>query len=434
MSFPTLLPLQASVTDAEHGPGQLFYSWQLSLHHNSHSHPEVPDTNKSTFAFITPVGCDTAENYWYRIKLTVTDIEGLSSFVEQDIFPACNAPQPDFTADKLFVCNGEQIQFTDLSTGLPDYYTWTFNGGTPANSTLKNPLVTYNTAGTYSVTLQTENFGGTTSNTKTAYITVYNKPSATITPSGTDSVCPGTSVLLSANTGSNLTYQWLKGNVPVSGATQSTYTASVSGTYKVVVTRSTNGCSKTSAGKKIVVRQVINPVIQVDGSTTFCNGDSVKLFVTPVAGYTYQWRRNGVDLAGATDTVYYAKNAGTYKVRATDANGCTKVSQSGVTVTVPCKINSSGIAEHNIEMETVMVSPNPASEFISVFSNSGLDLSHAEIKIYDLAGRMVLKSAADATLSESRFEMDIRLLPEGSYIIQLTGEGKEEKARFSIVR
>lgn len=432
MSFPTSLPLQAQVTDAEHGPSQLFYSWQLALHHNSHNHPEAPDTNRNTFAFITPVGCDSVETYWYRIKLTVTDAQGLSSFVEQNIYPACNAPQPDFTADKFFVCIGDQVQFTDVSTGLPDYYTWTFDGGTPLNSTLKNPLVTYNTIGTYSVTLQTENFGGTNSTTKTAYITVGGKPSATITPSGTDSVCSGTSVLLSANTGNNLTYQWLKNNVPVSGATQSSYTATGSGNYKVTVTRST-GCSKTSAIKKIVVRQVVNPVIQADGSTTFCNGDSVMLYVSPLTGYTYQWRRNGVDQAGATDTVYYAKRAGTYKVRATDPNGCTKVSQAGITVSVPCKINAAGLEEWITE-EQLMVSPNPASAYISVYPLIETEFTDAEIGIYDLTGRLVLSKAADDAVSENGYFMDVRSLAEGSYVVRFSFEDKGITGRLTVVR
>ncbi len=432
MSFPTSLPLQANVTDAEHGPNQLFYSWQLSLHHNSHTHPEALDTNKSTFAFITPVGCDSIESYWYSIRLTVTDAEGLSSFVEQNIYPACNAPQPDFTSDKLFVCVGDQVQFTDLSTDLPDYYTWTFAGGTPYNSTLKNPIVTYNTIGTYSVTLQTENYGGINSITKVAYITVGGKPVATITPSGTDSICSGTSVLLSANTGIGLTYQWLKNNVPIQGATQSTYLATGGGNYKVTVTRST-GCSRNSAVKKIVVRTVVEPVIQVDGSITFCNGDSVKLSVSPMPGYSYQWRRNGVDQAGATGSVYYAKKQGTYKVRATDPNGCTKVSQTGIAVTVPCKIDVSG-KEELITEEQIIVSPNPASEYISVYPNSQSDFNTAEIKIYDLTGRLVLSKVAAEVTSENGQVIDIRALAEGPYIVRFIKEGMEKTGRFTVVR
>jgi hypothetical protein len=44
----TRLPLQAEVSDAEHGPEALHYAWQVFLHHNTHFHPEPIDTLPST--------------------------------------------------------------------------------------------------------------------------------------------------------------------------------------------------------------------------------------------------------------------------------------------------------------------------------------------------------------------------------------------------
>ena len=58
MSGFTNLPLQATVTDAEHGPNELFYEWRTILHHNAHTHIEEIDTNKITTTVISPVGCE----------------------------------------------------------------------------------------------------------------------------------------------------------------------------------------------------------------------------------------------------------------------------------------------------------------------------------------------------------------------------------------
>jgi photosystem II stability/assembly factor-like uncharacterized protein len=58
-----------------------------------------------------------------------------------------------FTASNTTVCNGTAVQFTDQSVGPPTAWNWTFEGGTPATSTLQNPLVTYSTPGVYDVTL-----------------------------------------------------------------------------------------------------------------------------------------------------------------------------------------------------------------------------------------------------------------------------------------
>ena len=59
---------------------------------------------------------------------------------------------------------------TTNSTGIPTAWAWTFPGGTPATSTLQNPTVTYNTAGTYDVTLNASNAVGGDINTKVGYV------------------------------------------------------------------------------------------------------------------------------------------------------------------------------------------------------------------------------------------------------------------------
>lgn len=52
---------------------------------------------------------------------------------------------------------GESIQFTDLSSGQPFEWIWTFEGGDPAVSTLQNPLVKYSNFGSFDVSLIVNN-------------------------------------------------------------------------------------------------------------------------------------------------------------------------------------------------------------------------------------------------------------------------------------
>lgn len=83
------------------------------------------------------------------------------------------APSADFTASVTQICPGSTIQFTDLSVGNPTQWSWTFQGGTPAASTVQNPTVTYNTPGTYNVTLVSTNGNGNDTEIKSTYITVF---------------------------------------------------------------------------------------------------------------------------------------------------------------------------------------------------------------------------------------------------------------------
>lgn len=86
----------------------------------------------------------------------------------------------DFIANPTVICSGDSTQFTDLTSMNPTQWQWTFVGGTPDTSSQQNPQISYNTPGSYNVTLFASN--GTSSNliTKTDYITVI--PSTLATP------------------------------------------------------------------------------------------------------------------------------------------------------------------------------------------------------------------------------------------------------------
>ncbi|MBM3436256.1 MAG: T9SS type A sorting domain-containing protein [Bacteroidetes bacterium] len=66
---------------------------------------------------------------------------------------------PSFYAQSTTIEEGDSVLFINTSTGYPDpdYFEWTFEGGTPQSSNLENPTITYNTEGTYDVTLYVSN-------------------------------------------------------------------------------------------------------------------------------------------------------------------------------------------------------------------------------------------------------------------------------------
>ena len=86
--------------------------------------------------------------------------------------PVVLPPVADFSGNPTTVMASGQVSFTDLSTNNPTSWYWTFEGGTPATSTEKNPVVTYNTPGLYTVGLTASNSAGSSTTTKTGYITV----------------------------------------------------------------------------------------------------------------------------------------------------------------------------------------------------------------------------------------------------------------------
>lgn len=86
--------------------------------------------------------------------------------------PVCN-PVAEFTLSSDQVCMGNTITFTDQSwNGDPTQWSWSFPGGTPSTSNDPSPTVTYNSPGTYDVTLTVSNTSGSDSETKTSQVFV----------------------------------------------------------------------------------------------------------------------------------------------------------------------------------------------------------------------------------------------------------------------
>ena len=79
----------------------------------------------------------------------------------------------DFSGNPTSVQAGGTVNFTDLSTGgTITSRSWSFPGGSPSSSTSSSPTITYNTPGTYNVSLTVYSGQQNATETKQGYITV----------------------------------------------------------------------------------------------------------------------------------------------------------------------------------------------------------------------------------------------------------------------
>jgi len=81
-------------------------------------------------------------------------------------------PVAEFGADHTTIIQQQSVSFTDLSQNNPTSWQWTFEGGIPSSSSVQNPVIAYQTPGTYDVTLTVTNAFGSDTETKTDYIVV----------------------------------------------------------------------------------------------------------------------------------------------------------------------------------------------------------------------------------------------------------------------
>jgi PKD repeat protein len=117
----------------------------------------------------------------YTVTLTVTNVEGSDDEIKIDYIIVVDptAPTADFLADMTTASVAQTISFTDLSTGVPDTWSWDFGDGI-GTSTLQDPSYAYGAPGTYTVTLTASNTYGSDDEIKVNYIVIVNGASVIV--------------------------------------------------------------------------------------------------------------------------------------------------------------------------------------------------------------------------------------------------------------
>jgi choice-of-anchor B domain-containing protein len=149
-------------------------------------------------------------------------------------------PTAAFSASVTSGCAPLTIQFSDLSNGNPDNWTWEFPGGNPATSTEQNPAVTYDLPGVYNVLLKISNAAGQSQAELSQLIEVGDKPSANFGFNASDENLIFTNLSVNASS-----YVWDFGDGTTSTEGNPTHSYSMEGNYEVTLS-ATNDCG-TSA-------------------------------------------------------------------------------------------------------------------------------------------------------------------------------------------
>lgn len=228
----------------------------------------------------------------------------------------------------LTFCNGDSVTFS-VSTGTGYTYQWQL-GGVPIFGETNSTYVAHG-AGTIGVVV-TNSFG-CTATSPLSVVTVNPSPVVILATSGSPGFCSGGSFSMSIPLVANTDYQWYNGTTPIGGATNAAYTATASGTYKVIAVNTINGC--TAASPTTTVTVMGTPIITPISSTSFCWGGNsmLSIGVPPgITGATYQWYKNGVLIPTATGSTYNATTGGNYTVDVALAGPPACLLTSGITI------------------------------------------------------------------------------------------------------
>ncbi|MEO8405605.1 MAG: PKD domain-containing protein, partial [Chitinophagaceae bacterium] len=249
-------------------------------------------------------GQSPAHNYTtigpYNITLSVTSVDGCKTISQPKALTTIYAePVARFTS-AAEVCVGNAASFTDQSNAAGSTVTqWNWNFGDATSSTDQNPVHTYSTAGTYTVTLSVGSAIGcqTVNNIASHTIIVNALPTADFSISAPG--CAGRVItftnMSAANSGTLTQWAWNFGDgsnaILVTSGAPMTHSYLTPGTYPVKLkVESSKGCVSSITSKDLIIHalpvaQFTPPVACVNDQAPFVDASSV----TPGSISTWQW-------------------------------------------------------------------------------------------------------------------------------------------------
>lgn len=228
------------------------------------------------------------------------------------------SPYPLFSASVTEGCGPLTVQFTDNSDST-SVWVWTFEGGNPAASNDQNPVVVYDSPGTYSVTLNViTNDGNQYTIEQPNLIAVLPAPTAGFTYN-----ISGGNVSFTNTSQSGNTYQWNFGDNTTSAAQNPSHNYPTPGIYTVTLTV-TNDCGSNTFSQDILILDVPPTAGFNSTVTSGCAPLTVQFTDQSQGGpNTWAWSFPGGSPAtsGDQNPVVVYSTPGVYSVSLTVSNG-----------------------------------------------------------------------------------------------------------------
>lgn len=294
-------------------------------------------------------------------------------------------------------------------------YEWTKDG--KVLTTNESPMLDITQSGIYSVKITGYQC---TAQSRTVVVKSASLTAA-ITPAGSLTVCPNTSIRLSASTGTNYRYQWLRNGQPIVGATSPVLNTTEAGTYSIATT--SDQCTAISNATQLL-SAAMQPTISTNTGTIIPKGGSIRLTTNVGDNTLYQWYKNNNPLATATGPRYVATESGKYTVQLTQ-NNCSLLSKplelTSVLDVIPGAIKPINVALPSVYIEKINLQlfPNPVSKELTVayLSENSYNLIASVISLDGIVLMQKLLNDNGKTFTN---QFDVATLPSGLYLVQVS--------------
>lgn len=320
---------------------------------------------------------------------------------ETDLYsdPA-SPPFASFMINNSPGCVTIPLQFSDLSSNTPTAWIWSFPGGSPATSTVQNPVVTYAANGTYTVSLTASNANGSSA----AFISTISVVSSPTFAPVSASICTGQSANFVVTTNGQ-SVDWSNG---MQGLSISIPSPSLSA-YNFTVTL--GACSSTGTASLTINSIPPTPTII----------SSSPVLSTTLTGVTYQWYLNGSPIPGATLSAISPTVDGFYSLWVFIGN-CSSSSQSVF-------FSPEGIHEYNASGSGISFRPNPVGDEMTIaFTRAGDQLY--DVAIVNSIGQVIMLEKGRKMNDKNEIKLNTSGLKNGVYYVNISGVEKRVTLKF----
>lgn len=348
--------------------------------------------------------------------------------------PVVCSPQADFSpVNDVYVCVGGTVSFTDLSwSSAATSWSWNFQGGTPSTSTSQNPTITYNTAGTYSVSLTATNSAGSSTKSRTSLVHVL-------------SATPQYSNIYSESfeNSTNVSNDWIIDNPTGNNQWTRVTTTSYTGSASMKLNNTTNSTGEIDA--------MIGPSIDMttmngNNSMTFrvafaqkatTNTDKLRVLVSTNCGATWTQRftkaNSNLATVATQTTAFTPSQASDWRLETVN------LAPFGSTTNLRIKFeftsgggnniyiedininNTVGVTEIDQAVQNLNIYPNPAQSNTTI-DFTLVDKQDVKLELIDLLGRTVSTlNNGELNSGEHRFDISTEgTLTRGIYFVRLS--------------
>jgi hypothetical protein len=255
-----------------------------------------------------------------QFAVVVSNSAGTLTSAPATLAVSATAVAPAITSQPLSqsVMVGQTAIFNVAATGTaPLSYQWRKNGTAISGATSSSyitPATTSSDNGTQFTVVVSNSAGSATSNAATLTVNASAvAPTITTQPTSQTVTAGQTATFTVSATGTApLSYQWRKNGTAISGATSSSYTTPATTSsdngaqFTVVVSNSAGSITSNPATLTVSAAAVAPSITTQPASRTVTAGQTAAFTVaaTGTAPLTYQWKKNGTAISGATSSSY----------------------------------------------------------------------------------------------------------------------------------